>query len=52
VFTAVGKEDQQVEARFWVKSTAPELPTITSTATMALQQELRALRPKKEPAAV
>lgn len=43
-YTAVGKEDQQLEARFWVKSTAPELPAIVSRATLALQQQLQALR--------
>ena len=42
--TAVGKEDQQFEARFWIKSDAPGTPAIVSAATLAVQQEVQALR--------
>ncbi len=51
--TAVGKEDQQFEARFWIKSTAPETPAIISAATLALQeavQEMRSARLEKSAA--
>ncbi len=49
--TTIGKEDQQLEARFWVKSTLPELPAIVSAATLALQQEAQILRAAHKQAA-
>jgi small conductance mechanosensitive channel len=42
--TAVGKDDQQFEARFWIKSAAPETPAIISAVTLALQEAVRTLR--------
>ena len=42
--TAVGKDDQQFEARFWIKSAAPETPAIVSAVTLALQEAVRSIR--------
>jgi small conductance mechanosensitive channel len=42
--TAVGKDDQQFEARFWIKSAAPETPAIVSAVTFALQEAVRSIR--------
>jgi small conductance mechanosensitive channel len=44
VSTAVGKDEQQLEARFWVDSTNDDWQTIVSAATRALQQEVQTLR--------
>ncbi len=51
--TAVGMEDQQFEARFWIKSDAAETPAIVSAATLAVQQEVQALRAQgSQPSAI
>ena len=42
--TAIGKDDQQFEARFWIKSAAPETPAIVSAVTLALQEAVRSIR--------
>ena len=42
--TAVGKDDQQFEARFWLPSAAPETPAIVSAVTLALQEEVQSIR--------
>ena len=42
--TAVGKDDQQLEARFWLKSSAPETPAIVSAVIYMLQRHVQALR--------
>ncbi len=51
--TGVGKEDLQLEARFWTQSNEPKVPGIISAATHALQQEVQSLRRigKPEPVA-
>ena len=42
--TAVGKDEQQFEARFWLPSAAPETPAIVSAVTLALQEEVQSIR--------
>ncbi len=42
--TVVGKEDYVLEARFWVRSTAPEMQAIVSAATLELQQAVQIIR--------
>jgi small conductance mechanosensitive channel len=42
--TAVTKDDQLFEARFWVRSAAPTTPAIISAVTGAIQQEVQVLR--------
>ena len=41
--TGVGKDDQQFEVRFWLRSDAPETPAIVSAVTLLLQQEMRTI---------
>jgi small-conductance mechanosensitive channel len=42
--TGLGKDDQQFEARFWIRSSAPETPAIVSATVFALQEAVQALR--------
>ncbi len=42
--TVVGKEDYILEARFWVRSAAPEMQAIVSTTTLELQQAVQTIR--------
>ena len=44
IATTAGKDDYQFEARFWLRSAAPETPMVVSAVTLALQQEAQALR--------
>lgn len=42
--TGVTAAEQQFEARFWIKSTLPELPSVISTAVLGLQKGVQQLK--------
>lgn len=42
--TGVTAAEQQFEARFWIKSTLPELPAVVSAAVLGLQQGVQMLK--------